>query len=108
MKGIWLCLLAGCGLAASAWAQQSDGKLTARELFYSAVDTPAPAAHKGDKPAPKPKPAHHKSIPAVEETASGRAPATPAPTSSQSVPVMNAAYRPSGTRPALGLTYTIL
>ncbi len=108
MKAIWLRLAAGCGLAVSAWAQQPGAKLTARELFYSAVDTPAPAAHKGDKPAPKPKPAHHKSTPAVEETASGRAPATPAPTSSQSVPVMNAAYRPSGPRPALGLRYTIL
>jgi hypothetical protein len=106
MKAIWLYLLAGCGLAASAWAQQSSGKLTARELFYSAVDTPEPAAHKADKPAPKPKPARHKSAPAVDETASGRAPA--ASVAAQPVPVMNTAYRPQGPRPALGLRYTIL
>lgn len=108
MKAIWFRLLAGCSLAVSAWAQQPGAKLTARELFYSAVDAPAAAAHKAEKPAPKPKPARHKSAPAVEETASGRAPATPAPTSSQPVPVMNAAYRPQGPRPALGLRYTIL
>jgi len=102
MKAIWLCLLAGCGLAASVWAQQSSGKLTARELFYSAVDTPAPAPHKPERPAPKPKP-HHKSAPAVEETAGGR-PSVAA----QPVPVMNTAYRPQGPRPALGLRYTIL
>jgi hypothetical protein len=102
MKAIWLCLLAGCGLAASVWAQQSSGKLTARELFYSAVDTPAPAPHKPERPAPKPKP-HHKSAPAVEETAGGRP-----PVATQPVPVMNTAYRPQGPRPALGLRYTIL
>jgi hypothetical protein len=105
MKAIWLCLLAGGGLAASVWAQQSSGKLTARELFYSAVDTPAPAPHKAEKPAPKPKP-HHKNAPAVEETASGRGPASSA--APQPVPVMNTAYRPQGPRPALGLRYTIL
>jgi len=108
MKAICLYLLAGGVLATCAWAQQSGGKLTARELFYSAVDTPAPTAHKVEKPASKPKAARHKSAPAVDETASGRAPATPAPTSGQSVPVMNAAYRPQGPRPALGLRYTIL
>ena len=107
MKAIWLNLLAGCsGLAACAWAQQGNGKLTARELFYSAVDTPAPAAHKAEKPAPKPKPAHRKSAPAVEETASGRGPASSVAT--QPLPVMNTAYRPQGPRPALGLRYTIL
>ncbi len=112
MKAIWLYLLAGCGLVASAWAQQGGGKLTARELFYSAVDTPAPAApapaaHKAEKPAPKPKPARRKSAPAVEETAAGgRGPASPVAT--QPVPVMNTAYRPQGPRPALGLRYTIL
>jgi len=106
MKAIWLYLLAGGGLAASAWAQQSGGKLTARELFYSPVDAPPSAARKAEKPAPKPKPARRKSAPAVEETASGRAPATPAAT--QSVPVTNAAYRPQGPHPALGLRYTIL
>ncbi len=106
MRAIWLCLLAGCGLAASAWAQQSGGKLTARELFYSAVHTPAPASHKPEKPAPKPKPARHKSAPAVEEAASGRGPASSV--AAQPVPVMNTAYRPQGPRPALGLRYTIL
>jgi hypothetical protein len=107
MKAIWLYLLAGCGLVASAWAQQGGGKLTARELFYSAVDTPDPAAHKPEKPAPKPKPARRKSAPPVEETAaSGHGPASPAAT--QPVPVMNTAYRPQGPRPALGLRYTIL
>jgi len=106
MRAIWLCLLAGCGLAASAWAQQSGDKLTARELFYSAVDTPAPASHKPEKPAPKPKPARHKSAPAVEEAASGRGPASSV--AAQPVPVMNTAYRPQGPRPALGLRYTIL
>jgi hypothetical protein len=106
MKANWLCLLAGCCLAASAWAQQSSGKLTARELFYSAVDTPEPAAHKADKPTPKPKTARHKSAPAVEETAGGRGPASSV--AAQPVPVMNTAYRPQGPRPALGLRYTIL
>ena len=106
MKAIWLYLLAGCGLAASAWAQQDGGKLTARELFYSAVDTPAPTAHKAEKPAPKPKPARRKSAPAGEETARGRGPASSVAT--QPVPVMNTAYRPQGPRLALGLRYTIL
>jgi len=107
MKAIWLYLLAGCGLVASAFAQPGGGKLTARELFYSAVDTPAPAAHKAEKPAPKPKPARRKSAPPVEDTAaSGHGPASPAAT--QPVPVMNTAYRPQGPRPALGLRYTIL
>ena len=105
MKAIWFRLLAGCGLAMCAWAQQDGGKLTARELFYSAVDTPGPA-HKAEKPAPKPKPARHKSAPAVEETASGRGPASSVET--QPVPVMTTAYRPQGPRPALGLRYTIL
>ena len=108
MKAICVYLLAGGGLAACAWAQQSGAKLTARELFYSAVETPAPAAHKAEKPAPKPKPARHKSVPAIEETAIGRAPATTSTTPSQSAPVVNAAYRPQGPRPALGLRYTIL
>ena len=105
MKAIRFCLLAGCGLAASAWCQQGASKLTARELFYAAVDTPTPAGHKTEKSAVKPK-LRHKSAPAVEERANGRAPA--APTAGQSAPVTNAAYRPQGQRPALGLRYTIL
>ncbi len=105
MRALWLCLLAGC-VASCALAQQGT-KLTARELFYSAVDTPAPAAHKAEKPAAKPKPARHKSVPPADETASDRTQASPSG-GSQTVPVVNAAYRPQGPRPALGLRYTIL
>src|SRR5690242_11234172 len=95
MKAIWLCLLAG----GYVLGQQDAKKLTARELFYSAVEPPPPAAKKAQKPAAKPKPAIRKSSPAPEESAASNAP---------SIPVLNAAYRPQGPRAALGLRYTIL
>ena len=95
MKAIWLCVLAG----GYVFGQQDAKKLTARELFYSAVESPPPASHKTPKPAVKPKPAPRKSAPAAEEGAAASAP---------SVPVVAVAYRPQGPRPALGLRYTIL
>jgi hypothetical protein len=113
MKAIWLCLLAGCGMASCAWAQESadkregDKKLTARELFYSAVDSPAPpAAHKADKPGAKSKPPRHKSPPATDEAANNRTAGDPG--GSEPIQVVHAAYRPQGSRPALGLRYTLL
>jgi hypothetical protein len=97
MKAIWLCLLAGTYV----FGQQDAKKLTARELFYSAPESPAPpAAKKTQKPAAKPKPAPRRSAPTPEESA--------AASSTPSIPVVAAAYRPQGPRPALGLRYTIL
>jgi len=103
MRRIWLCLLAGCSIGAGVAAQQDGKKLTARELFYSAVDTPAPAAQ---KPAAKAKPASHKKTAASDQTvASG---GSTGQGSSSAAPMVNAAYRPQGPHPALGLRYTIL
>ena len=65
MRGIWLCLLAGCSMAWYLGAQQDAKKLTARELFYSAVDTPPAAPHKPAKPAAKPKAPSRKSAPPI-------------------------------------------
>ena len=104
MKALGLVVLAGC--ASWAWSQQTAEKLTARELFYSAVDTPVPAAHKPAKPAVKAKPVSRKSAPASETSAAENTPADPA--RNGAVPVVQAAYRPQGPRPALGLRYTIL
>jgi hypothetical protein len=98
MKGIWLCLLAGCSIG----AQQDAKKLTARELFYSAVDTPAPAAAKPAKAKVKP-PAQKKS-PAADQTVAESSHQM----SNAAIPVVKAAYRPQGPHPALGLRYTIL
>jgi len=103
MRGICLCLLAGCSIAGVA-AQQDAKKLTARELFYSAVDTPAPAAPKPAKA--KAKPPSHQKTPASDQTVAQSAPT--GPRSNGTVPVVNAAYRPQGPHPALGLRYTIL
>lgn len=93
MKLIWVTLLAVCGIGSFLAAQQDTKKLTARELFYAAVDSPAPAPHE----AAKAKPAH-KSAAAPEQ----------APAQQPSVPVVTAAYKPQGPDPALGLRYTIL
>jgi len=93
MKPVWLSLLAACGIGDFLGAQQNAEKLTARELFYAAVDSPAPAPRKAAKPAAKPKPVQ-KSTPVSE--------ATPA------IPVVAVAYKPQGPHPALGLRYTIL
>lgn len=101
MRRIWLCLLAGCSMAWYLGAQQDSKKLTARELFYSPVDTAASPPHKASKPAAKPKPPSRKSPPDSDQTAAAQA-------SSASVPVVQAAYRPQGPHPALGLRYTIL
>jgi len=88
-KPIGLCLLVSCGAGVFLSAQQNTEKLTARELFYAAVDSPAPpATHQTPKAAPKPKPA-------------------PAP-ADHSVPVVAVAYKPNGPHPALGLRYSIL
>jgi hypothetical protein len=78
-------------------AQQDAKKLTARELFYSAADTPAPAPKPG-KAAAKPKPTPRKSAPAADEAAAA----------DPSAPVVAVAYKPTGPHPALGLRYTIL
>jgi uncharacterized protein DUF4384 len=105
---MWFCLLAGATLAEVSGAQQEGKKLTARELFYAAVDTPSPpAARKPQKPAAKPKPARHKSAPAQSEEMANRAPSD-APATNEPIRVVQAAYRPTGSRPALGLRYTIL
>jgi hypothetical protein len=101
MREIWLCLLVGGSMAWYLGAQQDSRKLTARELFYSPVDTPPAAPHKPAKPAAKPKPPSHKTTPDTDQTAAAQA-------SSASVPVIQAAYRPLGPHSALGLRYTIL
>ena len=101
MRGIWLCLLAGCSMAWYLGAQQDSKKLTARELFYSPVDTPPAAPHKPAKPAAKPKPPTHKTTPDTDQTAAAQG-------SGASVPVVQAAYRPQGPHSALGLRYTLL
>src|SRR5579863_7625485 len=98
MRAIWVWLLAGCTLAAPPDAK----KLTARELFYSAVDTPAAGA-KPAKTAAKPKPPSHTKAPASGPNLAGNS-----TTGQISIPVVNAAYRPQGPHPALGLGYTIL
>jgi hypothetical protein len=86
-KPIAFCLLGLCGIGTFLAAQQATQKLTARELFYAAVDSPAPAAaHKAPKAATKAKPA-------------------PA---DHSVPLVAVAYKPQGPHPALGLRYAIL
>jgi len=108
MKATWLYLLAGGVMVPAVFAQQTGPKLTARELFYAAVDTPASSgAGKPEKPAPKPKAARHKNPPA---TGSDEAVAqTPSQGSAGApVPVVHAAYKPTGPHPALGLRYTIL
>jgi len=93
LKLISVSLLTFCGIGGFLVAQEDTGKkLTARELFYAAVDAPAPTPHKAAKPAAKPKPA-----PAQEQAAH------PA-----STPVVAVAYKPQGPRPALGLRYTLL
>ena len=101
MRGIWLCLLASGSMAWYLGAQQYSKKLTARELFYSPVDTPPAAPHKPAKPAVKPKPPSIKNYPGGEHTVASQA-------SNGSAPVIQAAYRPQGPHPALGLRYTIL
>jgi hypothetical protein len=94
MKLIWVSLVTVCGIGSFLAAQDdASKKLTARELFYAAVDAPSPAPHKAAKPAAKPKPA----------PAQGQAPAPQA-----SVPVVAVAYKPQGPLPALGLRYTLL
>jgi hypothetical protein len=102
MRSIWLCLLAGWGLGTGHGAQQDAKKLTARELFYSAVDSPTPAVQ---KPA-NAKPAAHKKSQNSSQTVAGGTSTGQSPT--KAVPVVNAAYRPQGPHPALGLRYTIL
>jgi hypothetical protein len=106
MRALGLYLLAGLVLASCVSAQQDAKKLTARELFYSAADTPAPAPHKPGKVPGKAKSAARKNTPAGDQTA---ADPTPAPLSAnEPIPVVHAAYKPQGPHPALGLRYTIL
>ena len=84
----WVSLLTVCGIGSFLVAQEDAGKkLTARELFYAAVDSPAPASRKPAKPAAKPK---------------------QQPVQQASIPVVAAAYKPQGPHPALGVRYTIL
>jgi hypothetical protein len=106
LRPIWCCLLAGSSWVSCALAQPATGKLTARELFYSAAEpatSPKPA-----KPAAKPRQARHKTpTPAVPvETVGNQTPARP--TAAESAPVIDAAYKPHGSHPALGLRYTML
>jgi hypothetical protein len=98
MRVIWLGVLTIGGIGFSGFAQQDAKKLTARELFYSAPDSPAPAPKTG-KPAAKSKSAPRKSAPAVENAAASADPSSP---------VVAVAYKPTGPHPALGLRYTIL
>ena len=106
MRALGLYLLVGLGLASCVSAQQDAKKLTARELFYSAADTPAPAPHKPGKVPGKAKSAPRKNTPAADQTAADQ---TPAPQSAnEPIPVVHAAYKPQGPHPALGLRYTIL
>jgi hypothetical protein len=82
------------------------GKLTARELFYSAAEpasSPKPA-----RPAAKPKPPRHKTSPPAEPVESAGNQTTNAPAGSEAAPVIQAAYKPHGSHPALGLRYTML
>ena len=106
MRGVWLCVLTGWGMASCAWAQPAAGKLTARELFYSAVDTPPPGARKPAKAAGKAKPVPRKSAPDSDVKVAGGTSSPPA--GQETISVVQAAYRPQGPRPALGLRYTIL
>ena len=108
MRGIWWCLLAGCSMAWYLGAQQDAKKLTARELFYSAVDTPPAAPHKPAKPAAKPKAPSRKSTPVSDSDPTVASSASSGQGSNGSVPVIQAAYKPQGPHPALGLRYTIL
>ncbi len=87
-------LVAVCSIGSFLAAQQEEKKLTARELFYAAVDSPAPAPHKTAKA----KPAHKATTPAPDET----------PAQQPATPVVAVAYKPQGPHPALGLRYTIL
>jgi Domain of unknown function (DUF4384) len=98
MRVIWLGVLAMGAIGFSGFAQEDAKKLTARELFYSAADSPAPAP-KTAKPAAKSKPAARKSTPAVENATASANPSSP---------VVAVAYKPTGPHPALGLRYTIL
>jgi hypothetical protein len=104
MKATWLGLLTGCLTVLAG--QQGDKKLTARELFYSAVDDGAASAATQKKPAsnPKPKPARKKNT----ETAAAPVSAAPnhphAASAHQGAPVILAGYK---SRP-LGLRYSIL
>jgi hypothetical protein len=106
LRPISWCLLAASSWVSCALAQQVTGKLTARELFYSATE-PA-ASPKPAKPAAKPKPPRHKTPTPADpvETAGNQTPAAPA--GSEAAPVIQAAYKPHGSRPALGLRYTML
>jgi hypothetical protein len=123
IKAYWLCIAACCGFVAVADAQPDAKKLTARELFYSAVETPsAPAAAakagKPETPAkvkPSRRRAHQQpeTAPATsnpsEEIANSRPTSRPeTPSNSESVPVINAAYKPHGAGMPLGLRYTVL
>jgi hypothetical protein len=94
-------LLAVFGMALCVSAQPDAKKLTARELFYSGSDTPAPAPHKTAKVPGKAKPARPKT-PTADQAAADQ-PATNGP-----IPVVPATYKPHGPHPALGLRYTIL
>ena len=122
-KAYWLCIAGCCGFVAVAGAQPDAKKLTARELFYSAVETPsAPAAvSKAPKPATSAKAKQSRrrtnqqaatggSVTNPSEEMANRLPAPKpeTPSNSETVPVINAAYKPHGAGMPLGLRYTIL
>jgi hypothetical protein len=103
VKAIRLSLVAGCGLG-SCLAQQDAGKLKARELFYSAVEAPAPQSHKAAKSTKAKTP--HKTPVDAGQAAASRAPSGSG--ANLAAPVIPAAYKPKSPRPPLGLRYTIL
>ena len=100
MKVTWVSLLAVCGLGSFLAAQEDAGKkLTARELFYAAVDSPAPTTHKAKAAARKKPTREAPATPAVEDQK---------PAQHSATPVVAVGYKPQGAHPALGLRYTIL
>jgi hypothetical protein len=106
MRAIGFSLLAVFGIIPCVSAQQDAKKLTARELFYSTGDTPAPAPHKTAKAPGKAKPARPKSSPTADQATAAQPPATQS--SNEPIPVVQATYKPQGPHSALGLRYTIL
>lgn len=102
-------LAGGSWIALSAWCQEPAKKLTARELFYAALDTQAPAPSPAKPAAPKAKPARPKTTPAA--TASQPQDVINQPPSGSvapgRAPVIKAAYS-GASGPPLGLRYSIL
>jgi hypothetical protein len=105
LRPIAWCLLAASSWVSCAFAQPVTGKLTARELFYSATEPVS--SPKAAKPAAKPKPPRHKAPAADPAETAGSQPTSSSP-GADGAAVINAAYKPHGSHPALGLRYTML